>query len=461
MFTSIAIIGRPNVGKSSLFNKLTRSRDAIVSDFPGLTKDRNYGYFESKNKKTLLIDTGGISESNEDLKDVISAQAWIAVQESSLVIFLIDGSEELTKVDQDIFENLRKFDKEFLTVLNKIDKKTQTSVKEDIYKNGIKDFFEISAEHSINLSNLKSFLEKKIPERIDDLTDDKKVAILGRPNAGKSTFINQLVNQDRLIVSEIAGTTIDAISIPFEINNEKFTFIDTAGIRKGYKYNHRIEYFSFIRALHSIEKSDIVIFLCDASENLVDQDLKILNMIIDAGKPILFAMNKIDLLSNKELVNLRNSKKMQSEFMQKIKKVEISALNKKGFKRIFKETNKIIQKSQENFSTSLLNKLLDKFIKLSAPPSVGGRLLKFKHIHFSGVCPTTFVINANQDKKIPHNYKKYLENSFRKELSLESIQLKLIFKKSINPYQDKKNQLNNRQEKKRKRLIKHKKKSKK
>ena len=461
MFTSIAIIGRPNVGKSSLFNKLTRSRDAIVSDFPGLTKDRNYGYFESKNKKTLLIDTGGISESNEDLKDVISAQAWIAVQESSLVIFLIDGSEELTKVDQDIFENLRKFDKEFLTVLNKIDKKTQTSVKEDIYKNGIKDFFEISAEHSINLSNLKSFLEKKIPERIDDLTDDKKVAILGRPNAGKSTFINQLVNQDRLIVSEIAGTTIDAISIPFEINNEKFTFIDTAGIRKGYKYNHRIEYFSFIRALHSIEKSDIVIFLCDASENLVDQDLKILNMIIDAGKPILFAMNKIDLLSNKELVNLRNSKKMQSEFMQKIKKVEISALNKKGFKRIFKETNKIIQKSQENFSTSLLNKLLDKFIKLSAPPSVGGRLLKFKHIHFSGVCPTTFVINANQDKKIPDNYKKYLENSFRKELSLESVQLKLIFKKSVNPYKDKKNQLNNRQEKKRKRLIKHKKKSKK
>ena len=461
MFTSIAIIGRPNVGKSSLFNKLTRSRDAIVSDFPGLTKDRNYGYFESKNKKTLLIDTGGISESNEDLKDVISAQAWIAVQESSLVIFLIDGSEELTKVDQDIVENLRKFDKEFLTVLNKIDKKIQTSVKEDIYKNGIKDFFEISAEHSINLSNLKSFLEKKIPEKIDDLTDDKKVAILGRPNAGKSTFINQLVNQDRLIVSEIAGTTIDAISIPFEINNEKFTFIDTAGIRKGYKYNHRIEYFSFIRALHSIEKSDIVIFLCDASENLVDQDLKILNMIIDAGKPILFAMNKIDLLSNKELVNLRNSKKMQSEFMQKIKKVEISALNKKGFKRIFKETNKIIQKSQENFSTSLLNKLLDKFIKLSAPPSVGGRLLKFKHIHFSGVCPTTFVINANQDKKIPDNYKKYLENSFRKELSLESIQLKLIFKKSINPYQDKKNQLNNRQEKKRKRLIKHKKKSKK
>ena len=159
-------------------------------------------------------------------------------------------------------------------------------------------------EHSINLSKLKSFLESKIPEKNNDISDDKKVVVLGRPNAGKSTFINQLVNEERLIVSEIAGTTIDAISIPFEINNDKFTLIDTAGIRKGYKYNHKVEYFSFIRALHAVEKSDIVIFLCDANESLVDQDLKILNIIIDAGKPILFAFNKIDLLSKQDLLNL-------------------------------------------------------------------------------------------------------------------------------------------------------------
>ena len=267
------------------------------------------------------------------------------------------------------------------------------------------------------------------------------------------------MNEDRLIVSEIAGTTIDAISIPFEINNEKFTFIDTAGIRKGYKYNHKVEYFSYVRAIHAIEQADVVVFLCDASQNIVDQDLKIINMIITAGKPVLFVFNKIDLLSKKELSNLYQSKRMQSEFMENIYKAEISAVNKKGFKRVFTLTDRVIKKSKETFATSKLNKLLDKFVKNSSPPSFNGRQLKFKHIHFGGTYPTTLIINSSQDKKIPSNYKKYLENSFRKELNLKSIQLKLIFRKSSNPYEGKKNKLTDRQTKKRQRLINHKNKS--
>ena len=235
MFTSIAIIGRPNVGKSSLFNKLTKSRNAIVSDFSGLTKDRNYSFFQVKNKRTLLIDTGGIVDSKETLKDAISQQAWTAVEESSLIILLLDGSEDLVKEDLNIIQNLRKLNKDFISVLNKIDKKSDSSIKDDLSRLGIKSFFEISAEHSINIAELKTQLESRIPDTIVEESDDKKVAVLGRPNAGKSTFINKLVNEDRLIVSEIAGTTIDAINIPFEINNERFTFIDTAGIRKGYK----------------------------------------------------------------------------------------------------------------------------------------------------------------------------------------------------------------------------------
>jgi len=304
MFTSIAIIGRPNVGKSSLFNKLTKSRDAIVSDFSGLTKDRNYNFLKLKNKKTLLIDTGGIADSDESINNAISQQAWIAVQESSLILLILDGSEDLNKEDLDIIQNLRKLGKEFISVINKIDKKSNSNVKDDLFKNGIKSFFEISAEHSLNLSELISYLSEIVPETDIKESSDKKVAVLGRPNAGKSTFINSLIDEDRLIVSEIAGTTIDAISIPFEIDNEKFLFIDTAGIRKGYKYNHKIEYFSFVRAMHAIEKSDAVIFLCDANENIVDQDLKILNMIIEAGKPVLFVFNKIDLISKKELISL-------------------------------------------------------------------------------------------------------------------------------------------------------------
>ena len=456
MFTSIAIIGRPNVGKSSLFNKLTKTRNAIVSDFSGLTKDRNYGFFELKDKRTLLIDTGGIAESKDSINESISNQAWIAVEESSLVIFLLDGSENLVNEDFSILKKLRRLNKEFIVVINKIDKKTDSSVKDDMFKEGINDFFEISAEHSLNISELKSSLEKKIPNIQNRQIDGKKIAVLGRPNAGKSTFINNLINEDRLVVSEIAGTTIDSISIPFEINKEKFIFIDTAGIRKGYKYHHKVEYFSYVRAMHAIEQSDIVVFLCDAQENVVDQDLKIINMIISSGKPVLFVFNKIDLLSKKQISDLYESKKMQSDFMQNILKVEISAKNKKGFNKVFKLTDKLILKSQENFSTSMLNKLLEKFVKLSSPPSISGRQLKLKYINFSGIYPTTFIISSNQDKKIPRNYKKYLENSFRKQLKLESIQLNLIFRKSSNPFEGKKNKLSSRQTKKRQRIIKHK-----
>ena len=461
MFTSIAIIGRPNVGKSSLFNKLTKSRDAIVSDFPGLTKDRNHGFIKLNNRDILLVDTGGIDNNKETIKEAISHQAWLAAEESSLIILLLDSSEDLNKEDLDIINKLRKLNKDFITVINKIDKKSNSLIYDDLAKNGIIEYIKISAEHSKNLNILKSHLESKAPNISIDLPEGKKVAILGRPNAGKSTFINQIINEDRLIVSEIAGTTIDAISVPFEFNNHKFIFIDTAGIRKGYKYNHKIEYFSYVRAIHAIEQSDIVIFICDAKEGLVDQDLKIINMAIDSGKPVLFIFNKIDLLKKEELIQIYKTKRMQSEFMSNIVTLEISAINKQGFNRVFDTTNKLIDLSQKKYSTSKLNNLLRKFISMSAPPAVGGRQLKFKHVHFGGTCPTTLIIHSNQDKKIPNNYKKYLENSFRSSLGLSSVQLRLIFRKADNPYDNRTNKLTERQIKKRQRLIKHNKKAKK
>ena len=461
MFTSIAIIGRPNVGKSSLFNKLTKSRDAIVSDFPGLTKDRNYGFIKLKDRDTLLVDTGGIDNQKETLKDAISHQAWLAVEESSLIILLLDSSEDLNKGDLDIIYKLRKLNKDFIAVINKIDKKSNSSIYEDLHKNGIVEYIKISTEHSQNLNILKSHLESRVPNVLIEPPEGKKVAILGRPNAGKSTLINQIINEDRLIVSEIAGTTIDAISVPFEFNNHKFIFIDTAGIRKGYKYNHKVEYFSYVRAIHAIEQSDVVIFICDATEGIVDQDLKILNMVIDNGKPVLFVLNKIDLLRKKELIEIYQTKKMQSEFMSNLVTLEISAIKKQGFNKVFNMTNKLIELSQKKFTTANLNNLLRKFVSMSAPPAVGGRQLKFKHVHFGGTRPTTLIIHSNHDKKIPNNYKKYLENSFRSSLGLLSVQLRLIFRKADNPFDNKINKLTERQIKKRKRLIKHNKKAKK
>jgi GTP-binding protein len=455
MFTSIAIIGRPNVGKSTLFNKLTKSRQAIVSDFSGLTKDRNYGYISFGEQKSLLIDTGGIAQDDTILKEDIAEQAWIAAEESSLIIFLLDGSQNLNKEDLDILSRLRKLNKTFITVLNKIDKKSDALIKEDLNKKGINNFFEISAEHSKNLIDLRSFIKKSLPNNQTEIVEGKKIAILGRPNAGKSTFINKFIKEDRLIVSEIAGTTIDAISIPFSVNDDNFVFIDTAGIRKGYRNAHKIEYFSYVRAMHSVETSDVVIFMCDASEGLVDQDLKIINMVSEMGKPLVLAFNKMDLLTKRQKDDLYETKRVQSNFVDNFFKIEISGIKGRGFKKLFKVTNNVIENAQKKYTTSSLNKLLEKFISQSAPPSVNGRQLKLKHVHFGGINPTTLVIHSNQDKKIPQNYKKYLENSFRSSLKLQSIQLKLIFRKSENPFENKVNKLTERQIKKRQRMMKH------
>ena len=455
MFTSIAIIGRPNVGKSTLFNKLTKSRQAIVSDFSGLTKDRNYGYISFGEQQSLLIDTGGIAQDDTILKEDIAEQAWIAAEESSLIIFLLDGSQNLNKEDLDILSRLRKLNKTFITVLNKIDKKSDALIKEDLNKKGINNFFEISAEHSKNLLDLRSYIKKSLPNNQTNVPEGKKIAILGRPNAGKSTFINKFIKEDRLIVSEIAGTTIDAISIPFSVNDDDFVFIDTAGIRKGYRNAHKIEYFSYVRAMHSVETCDVVIFMCDASEGLVDQDLKIINMVTEMGKPLVLAFNKMDLLTKRQKYDLYETKRVQSNFVDNFFKIEISGIKGRGFKKLFKLTNNVIENAQKKYTTSSLNKLLEKFISQSAPPSVNGRQLKLKHVHFGGINPTTLVIHSNQDKKIPQNYKKYLENSFRSSLKLQRIQLKLIFRKSDNPFENKVNKLTDRQIKKRQRMMKH------
>ena len=455
MLNTVAIIGRPNVGKSTLFNKLTKSRSAIVSNFSGLTKDRNYGLLSIGDSKTFLIDTGGIDSSKkESIENEISEQAWIAVDESSLVLFVVDGSEELTNLDSKILENLRKRNKKFIAILNKNDKKNVSNASFDLSQKGIKDSISISAEHSIGLDELKKYLKSNIAENISDTEEGNspKISIIGRPNAGKSTLINSLSLKDRVIVSPLAGTTIDAINVPIEFGERKYELFDTAGIRKGYKTKTNIEYFSYVRAMHAASESDITILLIDADSGLVDQDLKILSMIEKFGKPIILAINKIDLLSRKKMKEFFDNKKMEKKFFEDLKLVKISALKGKGFKKLFKEIDDTLQKSVTKFTTSKLNRILKRVIEERSPPSVSGKSLKFRYIHFAGINPTTLVIHSSQDKKLPANYKKYIYNSFKKYLDLKSIQLKIIFRKSDNPYKGK-NTLTERQIKKRKRLL--------
>ena len=455
MLNTVAIIGRPNVGKSTLFNKLTKSRSAIVSNFSGLTKDRNYGLLSHGESNIFLIDTGGIdSAKKEGIENKISDQAWIAVDESSLVLFVVDGSEELTNLDLEILENLRKRNKKFIPIINKNDKKNVSNASYDLSQNGIKTSLSISSEHSTGLDELRKYLKSNIADNISDIEESNspKISIVGRPNAGKSTLINSLSLKDRVIVSPLAGTTIDAINVPVEFGERKYELYDTAGIRKGYKTKTNIEYFSYVRAMHAASESDITILLIDADNGLVDQDLKILSMIEKFGKPIILAINKIDLLSRKKMKDFFDNKKIEKRFFEDLKLIKISALKGKGFKKLFKEIDDTLQKSVTKFTTSKLNRILKRVIEERSPPTVSGKLLKFRYIHFAGINPTTLVIHASQDKKLPANYKKYIYNSFKKYLDLKSIQLKIIFRKSDNPYKGK-NTLTERQIKKRKRLL--------
>ena len=465
MLNSIAILGRPNVGKSSLFNKLTKTRNAIVSDFSGLTKDRNFGYANFKDQQYLVIDTGGVGSEVTEFSSAITEQALIAAEDSDLILLLIDASEELTADDIDLFQSIRKMNKFFFVVLNKIDIKKRSNAKEDLLKFGTGDILEISAEHSQGIKELQTFISKQFiqpPETSDNQELlGTKISVIGRPNAGKSTFINQFTKQDRLIVSDVPGTTIDSIHVPFIFDDENFIFIDTAGIRKKYKQSHAVEYFSYVRAMHAVDESDIVLMLIDASDGIVDQDLRILNLIRGYGKPVVVALNKIDELSAETLSDLKETKKFQNSALNNLILVEISALQKRGFKKLFKTLDRVNKLAKTNFSTGKLNKLLLKFINSTNTPSISGRQIKMRYVHFGGIHPTKFIIHSNFSTKIPSNYKRYLINSFREELKLNSVELSIIFKKGDNPYEGKKNELSSRQIKKKKRLIKHIKKSKK
>ena len=464
MLNSIAILGRPNVGKSSLFNKLTKTRNAIVSDFSGLTKDRNFGYALIKDQQYLVIDTGGVGSEITEFSAAITEQALIAAEDSNLILFLIDASEELTADDIDLFQSIRKMNKSFFVVLNKIDIKKRSNAKEDLLKLGCGDILEISAEHSKGINELQTYISKQFIEpNAGDSEDPQgtKIAVIGRPNAGKSTFINQFTKQDRLIVSDVPGTTIDSIHVPFVFDDEDFIFIDTAGIRKKYKQSHAVEYFSYVRAMHAVDESDIVLMLIDASDRIVDQDLRILNLIRGYGKPVVVALNKIDELSEDHLYDLKETKKFQNSVLNNLILVEISALQKRGFKKLFNTLAKVNKLAKTKFSTGKLNKLLLKFINSTNTPSISGRQVKMRYVHFGGIHPTKFIIHSNFSSKIPSNYKRYLINSFREELNLNGVELNIIFKKGDNPYEGKKNELSVRQIKKKKRLIKHVKKSKK
>ena len=455
----VAIVGRPNVGKSTIFNILTGSKSAIVADFSGLTRDRQYGNL--KNSNITLIDTGGLNEASDDMSRAIKKQTDLAIAEADMLLFVVDALDGMLPMDKDLAQNIRKQDKKTILLINKADNSKLEESSSEFNSFGFQDVIYLSASHNKGFSELRDYLIDS--ETFDDyLTEESdpslKISIIGRPNAGKSTLINALIGEDRLVVSSKSGTTRDSIEVPINMGNKKLTLIDTAGMRRKRSIKELTEKFSVSKSVESIKRADVVIILLDASENIVDQDIHLLGLTLAIGKPVVVVANKMDLLKNKGKDELESKINRKLRFANYLSLHYISAKEGKGLKKLINLAEKIYQSSVKDLDTSILNKLL-KVALSNQQPSMSGRFRpKLRYVHSGGNNPPRIIIHGNNLKDIQASYTRYLENFFRKELKLESTPLEVVYKEQTNPFRNKPNQLNERQIKKRKRMIKRRKK---
>ena len=456
----VAIVGRPNVGKSTIFNILTASKSAIVADFSGLTRDRKYGRL--KDSQLTLIDTGGLNEDTDDMSQAIKEQTDLAIEEADYLLFVVDAIDGLLPTDKEIAKSLRKQNKEITLLINKADNSRLEESSAEFSSLGFKKSIFLSASHNKGFGDLRDLLSDydEIYITEDSINQDNsiKISIIGRPNAGKSTLVNALIGEERLVVSSQSGTTRDSIDVPLETGSKKFTLIDTAGMRRKRSIKEETEKFSVSKSVDSIKRADLVVILIDASENIVDQDIHLLGLTLAIGRPVLVVANKIDLLSKQDRENLESKINRKLKFASYIKLHYISAKNKRGLKKLLKLTDTIYKESLRDLDTSIINKIL-KSALYNQQPAMSGRFRpKLRYAHSGGKNPPRIIIHGNNLKQIQDSYTRYLENYFRNELELGSTPLEVVYKDQANPFKNKPNQLNERQLKKRKRMIKRRKK---
>lgn len=464
MLPVIALVGRPNVGKSTLFNYLTRSREALVADYPGLTRDRQYGRIKRGSRDCLLVDTGGIAEEADGIEGFAKRQVQIALQEADVIFFLVDAREGLTVSDQAIADMLRKLGKPVVLITNKIDGIDATIAVSDFYVLALGEPVMIAATHGRGVQELLHRVDALIPEALPPTQDPEQgiaIAVVGRPNVGKSTLVNRLLGEERVVVFDQPGTTRDSIYIPFERNGKKFTLIDTAGMRRRAKVSQAIEKFSVIKSLQAIDKANVVIYLIDASEGVTDQDCHLLGLVLEAGKALIIGLNKWDGLGIEQKETIKRQIDVKLPFVNFAEKHPISALHGSGVGTLFDVVGKLYQSAMIDMSTPVLSSYLKLAVEAHQPPLVHGRRIKLKYAHQGGHNPPIVVIHGNQTDAVPSAYKRYLMNYFREQLGLKGTPLRIEFRSPQNPYQGKKNKLTERQVIKRKRLIKHIKKRKK
>ncbi len=431
----IALVGRPNVGKSTMFNRITKSRKAIVDPTPGVTRDRHYDRVVWNEKAFILVDTGGIDESDNDVMvEHIRQQAINAIDEADIIIFLMDGREGLTPADYEIADILRKSEKRVLHVVNKVDGPEQeVEILSQFYELGVEEIWAVSAEHTYGFYTFMEELVSRIPESTldQDLPEDTiKVAFFGRPNVGKSSMINRILGEERMVVSDISGTTRDSVDTLLQHGKYTYLLIDTAGIRRKGKTKEKLEKFSIIKALHALERCDIAVVLLDAQEGLTEQDSKVIGYTQDQGRGLILLINKWDLVDG--------DPKRQKSILEEIGRnlpfvgfaplLKVSALSGYGIKRLFPTIGSVYRQFQQIFPTSALNRLLQDAIEDHSPPIYKNKRLKFYYTSQIGTKPPRFVVMTNSYKGVHFSYQRYLTNRFRDGLGLDKVPIRLFFR---------------------------------
>lgn len=441
----IALVGRPNVGKSTLFNRLTHSRDALVADFPGLTRDRIYGTVREDGFDFILIDTGGLTDQSDNMAELMRKQAQLAIDEADLVLFVVDGRAGLMPADADVARQLRNEGKPVRLVINKTEGEQREMVAADFYALGLGEPLVISATQGRGIAMLLEEIATALPgvvsseaeEETGEDRDEIRLAVLGRPNVGKSTLINRLLGEERVVAFDEPGTTRDSIHIPFEKDGVNYVLIDTAGVRRRSRVSEKLEKFSILKTLQALEEANVVMLVLDAHEGIVEQDLHLAGLIVESGRAVVLAVNKWDGLDNAEREWVTVNVERRLPFLNYAKTHFISALHGSGVGLLLKTVRQAYQSAMTRIPTSQLTRVLEDAIADHPPPLVRGRRIKFRYAHLGGKNPPRIIIHGNQTEATPNSYRRYLENTFREALKLQGTPVRIEFKTSENPFRDK------------------------
>lgn len=428
---TVALVGRPNVGKSTVFNRLVGKRVSIIEDTPGVTRDRIYGDVYYKNFKFHLIDTGGIDVSKDIFNDEIRIQSQIAIDESDIVVFIVDGKDELNANDYEIRDILKKSGKEVIVAVNKIDNKNRDEYVYNFYELGFENVIGISGEHNLGITELLDNITKNFKPITEENSDDSviKFSIIGRPNVGKSSLTNAILNEEKAIVSNIPGTTRDAVDTPFKYDGMNFVAIDTAGIRKSGKIYENIEKYSVLRSMKAIERSDVCVLVINAEEGIIEHDKHIASYALESGKAMVIVVNKWDTVKDKnDIASFTKLVRAEFKFLSYVPIVFLSALTKKRIHTLMPEIIKVYENSKKEIKTSILNDVIRDAVLLNEPPSYKGKRLKIYFVNQSGIKPPKFTFSVNSKGLVHFSYERYLENKIRENFDLEGTPIILQFK---------------------------------